>query len=48
MQRMSAPFPGSGPILSAAYPGYDDSRITDQLRADAFIKELKEYEDRPR
>ena len=35
------------PILSAAYPGYDDSRITDQLRADAFIKELKDYEDRP-
>jgi len=35
------------PILSAAYPGYDDSRITDQLRADAFIKELKEYENRP-
>ncbi|HMI60258.1 MAG TPA: alkaline phosphatase family protein, partial [Puia sp.] len=35
------------PILSAAYPGYDDSRITDQLRADAFIKELKEYQDRP-
>ncbi|HTI94539.1 MAG TPA: alkaline phosphatase family protein [Puia sp.] len=35
------------PILSASYPGYDDSRITDQLRADAFIKELKGYEDRP-
>src|SRR5260221_3326204 len=27
------------PILSAAYPGYDDARITDQLRADAFVKE---------
>ncbi len=35
------------PILSAAYPGYDDARITDQLRADAFVKELKEYESRP-
>lgn len=35
------------PILSASYPGYDDPRITDQLRADAFIHELKEYEDRP-
>jgi len=35
------------PILSAGYPGYDDPRINDQLRADAFIKELKEYETRP-
>ncbi len=35
------------PILSASFPGYDDPRITDQLRADAFIRELKEYEARP-
>ena len=35
------------PILSASFPGYDDPRITDQLRADAFIRELKEYEGRP-
>jgi YVTN family beta-propeller protein len=35
------------PILSASYPGYDDPRITDQLRADAFIRELKEYGSRP-
>jgi len=35
------------PILSASYPGYDDARINDQLRADAFIKELKEYESQP-
>jgi len=35
------------PILSATYPGYDDARINDQLRADAFIKELKDYENRP-
>ena len=35
------------PILSSAYPGYDDPRITDQLRADAFIKELNQYAGRP-
>ncbi len=35
------------PILSASFPGYDDPRITDQLRADAFIRELKEYDTRP-
>lgn len=35
------------PILSAEYPGYDDMRISDQLRADAFIKEMKEYEVKP-
>jgi YVTN family beta-propeller protein len=35
------------PILSHDYPGYDDPRITDQLRADAFIKELEDYASRP-
>jgi YVTN family beta-propeller protein len=30
------------PILSQNYPGYDDPRINDQLRADAFIAELSE------
>jgi YVTN family beta-propeller protein len=35
------------PILSADYPGYDDPRITDQLRAEAFIHEMKDYEGRP-
>ncbi len=32
------------PILSTTYPGYDSHRINDQLRAEAFIKELHEYE----
>jgi YVTN family beta-propeller protein len=31
-------------ILSAEFPGYDDHRVPDVIRADAFIKELKEYE----
>ncbi|WP_158826631.1 bifunctional YncE family protein/alkaline phosphatase family protein [Mucilaginibacter lacusdianchii] len=35
------------PWLSPNYPGSDYLKITDQLRADAFIKELKEYESRP-
>ncbi len=35
------------PILSQTYPGYDGHKINDQLRADAFIKELKEYENMP-
>lgn len=35
------------PILSATYPGYDSHKIPDQIRADAFIKELKQYEDMP-
>ena len=35
------------PLLSPAYPGSDDLRITDQLRADAFIKELANYEKQP-
>lgn len=32
------------PILSTIYPCYDGPKINDQLRADAFIKELKDYE----
>jgi Phosphoesterase family len=32
------------PILSQRYPGYDDPRINDQLRAEAFIAELEEFE----
>ena len=35
------------PILSQAYPGYDDPKINDQLRADAFIRELQRYEAMP-
>jgi YVTN family beta-propeller protein len=35
------------PILSATYPCYDDHTIPDQVRADAFIKELNEYETMP-
>ena len=35
------------PILSATYPGYDTHVINDQIRADAFIKELHEYESKP-
>jgi len=35
------------PMLSQNYPGSDELKITDQVRADAFIKELKEYEDKP-
>jgi YVTN family beta-propeller protein len=35
------------PLLSPNYPGYDSHKINDQLRASAFIKELKEYEDKP-
>jgi YVTN family beta-propeller protein len=35
------------PILSQNYPGYDDPKINDQLRADAFIQELKRYEQMP-
>ncbi len=36
-----------GPILSQAYPCYDGVLINDQLRADAFIKELKAFEKMP-
>ena len=35
------------PILSATYPGYDGPIVPDQLRSDAFIKELKEFEKMP-
>ncbi len=35
------------PMLSPNYPGSDELKITDQIRASAFIKELKQYEDRP-
>jgi YVTN family beta-propeller protein len=31
-------------ILSQTYPSYDDHRIADALRAEAFIRELKAYE----
>ena len=31
------------PVLSSTYPGYDGHNIADQIRADAFIAELKEY-----
>lgn len=32
------------PILSQRFPGYDNPQINDQLRADAFIEELRAYE----
>jgi len=35
------------PLLSQNYPGSDELRITDQIRADAFIKELAAYEKQP-
>ncbi len=35
------------PLLAKEYPGYDTHVINDQIRADAFIKELKEYEAKP-
>jgi YVTN family beta-propeller protein len=35
------------PILSQNFPGYDDAKINDQLRADAFIRELQAYEAMP-
>lgn len=35
------------PLLSQNYPGSDDFKIPDQVRASAFIKELKEYEQKP-
>ena len=35
------------PLLSPNYPGSDELRVTDQLRADAFIKELAAYEKQP-
>ncbi|HXS37242.1 MAG TPA: alkaline phosphatase family protein [Flavipsychrobacter sp.] len=35
------------PILSKTYPSFDSHRINDQLRAKAFIDELKAYENTP-
>ncbi|MGI4803460.1 MAG: bifunctional YncE family protein/alkaline phosphatase family protein [Janthinobacterium lividum] len=35
------------PMLSQSYPGSDDHRVNEQLRAKAFINELKEYEKKP-
>jgi hypothetical protein len=35
------------PFLSQTYPGSDEHKINEQLRASAFIKELKEYENKP-
>jgi hypothetical protein len=35
------------PAMSQAYPCGDELAITDQLRADAFIKELRDYESKP-
>lgn len=35
------------PILSQGFPGYDNPKINDQMRADAFIKELHAYEQMP-
>ncbi|WP_217278627.1 hypothetical protein [Hymenobacter sp. BRD67] len=35
------------PLLSPNYPGSDELRITDQIRAAAFIKELATYEKQP-
>ncbi len=32
------------PLLSPTYPGYDSHKIPDQIRADAFVEELKHYE----
>lgn len=35
------------PIMSATYPCYDSHKITDQIRASAFIKDLEEFENLP-
>jgi YVTN family beta-propeller protein len=35
------------PIMSQNYPCFESQKINDQIRADAFIKELKEYESLP-
>lgn len=35
------------PLLSPTYPGSDELRVTDQLRATAFMKELAAYEKQP-
>ncbi|MGI8634554.1 MAG: bifunctional YncE family protein/alkaline phosphatase family protein, partial [Segetibacter sp.] len=35
------------PVLSETYPCYDGPKINDQIRADDFIRELKNYEQMP-
>lgn len=35
------------PILAQTFPGGDDETINEQMRADAFIKELNEFESMP-
>ena len=35
------------PILSQSYPCFENQKVNDQIRADAFIKELKDYESMP-
>jgi YVTN family beta-propeller protein len=35
------------PILCPTFPGFDGVAITDQIRADAFIKELNDFEKMP-
>ncbi len=35
------------PIMSPTYPCYEGSNFNDQIRADAFIRELREYEKMP-
>ena len=35
------------PILSPTYPGFDGQNVLDQMRAQAFIKELNEFEKMP-
>lgn len=35
------------PVLSPGYPCFDGLRVTDQIRADAFIKDLNEFERMP-
>jgi YVTN family beta-propeller protein len=35
------------PLMSTTYPCYDSHKINDQIRATAFINDLKEYENMP-
>jgi len=35
------------PLMSTTYPCYDSHKINDQIRATAFIKDLKRFEDMP-
>jgi len=35
------------PLLSTTYPGFDNHKINDQIRATAFINDLKEFENMP-